>query len=200
MPSGDKAIIAVFASGTGSNADKICTYFHSHPSINVGLVVTNRASAGVFQVVRKHNIDCVYIPKQHWPEPLNVLPVLSEYGITHIVLAGFLLLIPAYLIQAYEGRIINIHPALLPRHGGEGMYGSYVHQSVKISGDRVSGITIHEVNEHYDEGRIVFQKEVPIDEDDSPNDIGHKVLELEHTYYPKVIEQWIENNEAPTDS
>ncbi len=200
MPSGDNSNIAVFASGTGSNADQICTHFHSHPTIKVGLIVTNRASAGVLQVARKHNIECVYIPKNNWSEPLHVLPVLSEYGITHIVLAGFLLLIPAYLILAYENRIINIHPALLPRHGGEGMYGSYVHQSVKISGDRVSGITIHEVNEHYDEGRIVFQKEVPIDEDDSPNDIAHKVLELEHTYYPKVIEQWIENNEAPIAS
>jgi len=194
MPSEDKAIIAVFASGTGSNADKICAYYHLHPTIKVGLVVTNRASAGVLQVASKYNIECVYIPKKDWTEPFNVLPVLSEYGITHIVLAGFLLLIPPYLVQAFEGRIINIHPALLPRHGGEGMYGSYVHQSVKISGDRVSGITIHEVNEHYDEGKIVFQKEVPIDDEDSPNDIARKVLDLEHTYYPKVIELWIEKN------
>ena len=191
MPSGDKAVIAVFASGTGSNADQICTYFHSHRSIRVGLVITNRASAGVLHVARKHGLECVYIPKKNWLDPENVLPLLSEKKITHIVLAGFLLLLPEYLVNAYEGRIINIHPSLLPRHGGEGMYGPYVHQSVKISGDRVSGITIHEVNEQYDEGKIVFQKEVAIDEDDSPNDIAHKVLELEHRYYPKVIEQWI---------
>lgn len=200
MPSGDKVIIAIFASGTGSNADKICSYFHSHPGIKIGLVVTNRATAGVLQVASKYNIECVYIPKKGWPDQENVLPVLKEYSITHIVLAGFLLLIPPYLIQAYTGRIINIHPSLLPRHGGEGMYGSYVHQSVKISGDRVSGITIHEVNEQYDEGKIVFQKEVMLDEDDSPNDIAHKVLELEHMYYPNVIEQWIANNEAPAAS
>ena len=191
MPSGDRAIIAIFASGTGSNADKICAYFSAHPSIKVGLVITNRASAGVLQVASKHDIECVYIPKKDWIEPVNVLTVLSEYRITHIVLAGFLILIPAYLVHAYPSRIINIHPALLPRHGGEGMYGSFVHQSVKISGDRVSGITIHEVNEHYDEGKIVFQKEVPIGDEDSPNDIAYKVLALEHKYYPMVIEQWI---------
>lgn len=194
MPSGDKAVIAIFASGTGSNADQICSYFHSHPAISIGLVVTNRASAGVLQVASKHSIECVYVPKNDWADSDRVLPILKEFGITHIVLAGFLLLIPPYLIDAYKTRIINIHPSLLPRHGGEGMYGSYVHQSVKISGDRVSGITVHEVNEHYDEGKIVFQKEVPLEEDDSPNDIAHKVLELEHKYYPQVIEQWIIGN------
>ena len=192
MPSGDKAVIAIFASGTGSNADKICSYFHAHPSVNVGLVVSNRGSAGVFQIAAKHGIEYVYIPKKDWSDPFSVLPVLAEHGITHIVLAGFLLLIPEYLIHAFKGRIINIHPSLLPRHGGEGMYGSYVHQSVKISGDRVTGITIHEVNAQYDEGKIVFQKEIPIDEDDAPNDIARKVLELEHLYYPQVIEQWID--------
>jgi len=193
MPSGDNAVIAIFASGTGSNADKICSYFHSHPTIKIGLIVTNRGAAGVNHVADKHGLECAYIPKKDWPDPFRVMPVLLEHGITHIVLAGFLLLIPTYLIHAFEGRIINIHPSLLPRHGGEGMYGSYVHQSVKISGDRVTGITIHEVNEHYDEGKIVFQKEVPIEEEDSPNDIAHKVLELEHLYYPQVIEEWIKN-------
>jgi phosphoribosylglycinamide formyltransferase-1 len=191
MPSEDKARIAIFASGTGSNADKICSYFYTHTDISVALIITNRAEAGVRQVAVRHGIESVYIPKKYWPHPEVVLPFLESYEITHIVLAGFLLHVPEWLIQTYQGKIINIHPALLPRYGGKGMYGHHVHEAVKGAGDRVSGITIHEVNEHYDEGRILFQKEVELDEDDSPEMIAQKVLQLEHTYFPQVIEAWI---------
>ena len=191
MPSGAKAVLAILASGTGSNADKICQYFHAHPDIHVGLIITNRAEAGVLKVAEKHGIPSTYIPKKKWADPNEVLPHFDSTHITHVVLAGFLLLVPPYLIKAYPHRIINIHPALLPKHGGKGLYGHYVHASVKEAGDTISGITIHEVNEHYDEGEIIFQKEVSILPEDSPEEIGRKVLQLEHRYYPEVIESWV---------
>lgn len=191
MPSGDNAHIAIFASGGGSNADKICTYFKAHPSIRVNLIVTNRAEAGVLQVAGRHEIESVYIHKKYWTHPEIILPVLESSGITHIVLAGYLSLIPDWLIRAYPGHIINIHPALLPRHGGKGMYGHHVHEAVKSAGELVSGITIHEVNEHYDDGKVIFKKEVELEASDTAEDIARKVLQVEHTYYPQVIENWI---------
>lgn len=191
MLSGDKSQLAIFASGGGSNADKICTYFKSHPSIAVSLILTNRADAGVLQVADKHGIESVYISKKYWSHPEIILPVLETSGITHIVLAGFLSLIPDWLISAYSGHIINIHPALLPKYGGKGMYGHHVHEAVKSAGETVSGITIHEVNEHYDEGRILFQHEVQLHADDTAEEIARKVLQVEHTWFPVVIERWI---------
>lgn len=201
IQSGDKARIAVFASGGGSNADKICTYFKSHPLISVGLIVTNRASAGVLHVGEKHGIETIYIAKKYWGQPETILQVLQSSGITHIILAGFLSLIPEWLLHAYKDRIVNIHPALLPRYGGKGMYGHYVHEAVKAAGELISGITIHEVNAQYDEGRILFQKEVYLDENDTAEDIARKVLSLEHKYYPRVIETWIKRGYDlfPTD-
>jgi phosphoribosylglycinamide formyltransferase 1 len=191
MPSGDNTYIAIFASGGGSNADKICAYFKTHPSIRVNLIVTNRAEAGVLQVADRHEVESVYIHKKYWTHPEIILPVLESSGITHIVLAGYLSLIPDWLIRAYPGHIINIHPALLPLHGGKGMYGHHVHEAVKSAGELVSGITIHEVNEHYDDGKVIFQKEVELEASDTAEDIARKVLQVEHAYYPQVIENWI---------
>lgn len=191
MQSKPDARIAILASGGGSNADKICAHFHTHPQIRVQLIITNRAEAGVRVVALRHQIPSVYIPKKNWEHEEQVLPILQEAQITHIVLAGFLLLIPSWLIRNYAGHIVNIHPALLPRYGGKGMYGHYVHEAVKASGDLVSGITIHEVNEHYDEGKILFQKEVPLLAGDSAEDIADKVLQTEHAYFSRVIESWI---------
>lgn len=191
MQSKPDARIAILASGGGSNADKICAHFHTHPQIRVQLIITNRAEAGVRDVALRHQIPSVYIPKKNWEHEEQVLPILQEAQITHIVLAGFLLLIPSWLIRNYAGHIVNIHPALLPRYGGKGMYGHYVHEAVKASGDLVSGITIHEVNEHYDEGKILFQKEVPLLAGDSAEDIADKVLQTEHAYFSRVIESWI---------
>jgi len=191
MSSGDKAHIAIFASGGGSNADKICAHFKTHPSIQVSLIVTNRAEAGVLQVAARHEVESVYIHKKYWTHPEIILPVLETSGITHIVLAGYLSLVPDWLIRAYPGHIINIHPALLPLHGGKGMYGHHVHEAVKSAGELLSGITIHEVNEHYDEGKVVFQKEVALEASDTSEDIARKVLQVEHQYYPEVIESWI---------
>lgn len=194
MQSEAKASVAIFASGGGSNADKICTYFASNPLIQVGLIVSNKEGAGVLDVAQKHGIESVYIARKYWEHPEIILPVLTSSGITHIVLAGYLSLIPKWLIDAFHGRIINIHPALLPRHGGKGMYGHHVHEAVKKAGERLSGITIHEVNEVYDSGAILFQKEVTLDETDSAQDIARKVLAIEHLYYPAVIEAWIKNH------
>ncbi len=191
MPSGDKVQLAIFASGGGSNADKICTYFKSHPSIAVSLILTNRADAGVLQVADRHGIESVYVSKKYWSHPEIILPVLETSGITHIILAGFLSLVPDWLIQRYQGCIINIHPALLPKYGGKGMYGHHVHEAVKSAGDTVSGITIHEVNAHYDEGRILFQQQVLLDTEDTAEEIAHKVLQAEHQWFPVVIERWI---------
>ena len=191
MPSGDKARIAIFASGGGSNADKICTFFETHPEIRVELIVSNKAEAGVLKVADRHGIESVYISKKYWQHPEIILPVLETSEITHIVLAGFLSLIPDWLIKAYKGRIINIHPALLPNYGGKGMYGHHVHEAVKKSGDLISGITIHEVNEHYDEGKVIFRKEVELEVMDTPEEIARKVLQAEHMYFAQVIEAWI---------
>lgn len=191
MPSGVKARIAIFASGGGSNADKICAYFETHPDINVELIVSNKAEAGVLKVADRHGIESVYISKKYWQHPEIILPVLETSEITHIVLAGFLSLIPDWLIKAYKGRIINIHPALLPNYGGKGMYGHHVHEAVKKSGDLISGITIHEVNEHYDEGKVIFRKEVELEAMDTPEEIARKVLQVEHMYFAQVIEGWI---------
>ena len=191
MASGSLATLAVFASGTGSNADKICSYFSGNPEIAVGLIISNKSDAGVLQVADKHGIPSAYISKKYWPHPELILPVLEEAGITHIILAGYLALIPAWLIHAYEGKMINIHPALLPKYGGKGMYGHHVHEAVKAAGEHISGITIHEVNAHYDEGRILFQKEVPLSPEDDADAIGAKVLQTEHLYFSRVIEAWI---------
>ena len=183
--------LAILASGTGSNADKICTYFKNHPSISVDLIITNKSNAGVLQIASFHEIESAVIPKSEWYNQDHVLYLLETRNITHIILAGFLLLIPEWLIEEYRGKIINIHPALLPKYGGKGMYGMNVHQRVKESGDLISGITIHEVDEHYDAGDIIFQEKTNLDPDDSASEIAKKVLKLEHYHYPRVIEKWV---------
>jgi phosphoribosylglycinamide formyltransferase 1 len=190
VSSGDKINLAIFASGAGSNANQICIYFKDHPSIKVKLIVTNKKEAGVFHVGEQHGIETVYISKTVWQNEEEVISLLRAKNISHIVLAGFLLLCPGWLVSHYRGRIINIHPALLPKYGGKGMYGMNVHQKVKEEGDLVSGITIHNVDEHYDEGDVIFQEKVYLDGNESPGEIADKVLRLEHYHYPRVIERW----------
>jgi phosphoribosylglycinamide formyltransferase 1 len=193
MPSAIKPRLAIFASGGGSNADKICSYFEKHPTIVVAAIFTNNPKAGVIQVAQKHHVDCLTISKNDWKMADQVLPSLESHHITHIILAGFLLLIPEWLIEAYPDRIVNIHPALLPKYGGKGMYGHNVHEAVKKAGDKESGITIHIVDEHYDKGDILFQHRVDLEPDDNPEQIAAKVLGAEHYYYPRVIEKWVRN-------
>ena len=183
--------IAVFASGNGSNAGEIFKHFKNHPSIEVALLVSNNPDAFALERARDAGIKAVVFNRAEFIDGQDLLAALQKEGITHIVLAGFLWLIPAYLIGAFHDRIVNIHPALLPKYGGKGMYGSRVHEAVKAARDAETGITIHLVNEHYDEGRILFQEKCGISEDHTPEEIAQCVHKLEHEHYPRVIEQWI---------
>lgn len=182
--------LAIFASGAGSNAQKIMDYFQGHPKLKIALVVSNKDEAGVLEKAQKLGVPTKIIPKSTWSDERFVLEALSAYHIEGIILAGFLLQIPGYLVQAFPQNIINIHPALLPKFGGKGMYGPYVHQAVKQAGETQTGITIHEVNEVYDEGKIIFQASCNILPSDDPEAIAHKVQLLEHAHFPKVVESY----------
>lgn len=179
------------ASGSGTNAEEIFKHFRGHAHIEVVLLMCNNPSAFVLERARKHHIKSLTFTRQEFAEGEIIKGALEEAGVTHIVLAGFLWMIPAYLLKMFPDRIINIHPALLPKYGGKGMYGAMVHMAVKAAREKETGITIHLVNEQYDEGRILFQARCPIAEDLSPDDIANCVHKLEHEHYPKVIEEWI---------
>jgi phosphoribosylglycinamide formyltransferase-1 len=181
--------IAIFASGTGSNARQLIEYFQGHAAIEVDLVVSNKARAPVLAMAADHGVDTLVISRHDFYETEKLLATLRGRGIGFIVLAGFLWLIPSYLVKAYAGRMVNIHPALLPAYGGKGMYGMHVHRAVKAAGEPESGITIHWVNEHYDEGDIIFQARCELDPDDEPEDIARKVQQLEHRHFAPVVEQ-----------
>ena len=188
-----KQRIAIFASGGGSNAEKIMAYFQNHPTIEVALVVSNRQAAGVLQIAEKYGIPSITITKSNFYESEEILKTLDIYKISFIVLAGFLLLIPAYILQKYPRSVVNIHPALLPKFGGKGMYGAHVHAAVKAAGETKTGITIHFANPHYDEGDIIFQAECTVSPTDTPTDIAHNVLKLEHQHFAPTIEKLIKN-------
>ena len=168
---------------------KIMDYFQGHPSVKIGLVVTNKADAGVIKLAETRNIPCVIISKSMLYDDKLFSICLDTYGINGIVLAGFLLLIPPYLIDTFPRKIVNIHPALLPKHGGKGMFGHHVHEAVKASGSTETGLTIHYCDKHYDEGHIIFQAKCPVLPTDSAEDIAAKVLFLEHLYYARVLEK-----------
>lgn len=188
-----KANVAVFASGGGSNAEEIFKYFLNHKEIDVSLLLTNNPNAKVLERARKYEVPSVVFTKNEFVQGGRVEKLLSESNVTHIVLAGFLWLVPEFLIRSFPDKIINIHPALLPKYGGKGMYGDKVHAAVKQAGEKCSGLTIHLVDENYDNGKILYQAKCDIDENDTPADIAKKVLKLEHASYPKVIENWILN-------
>jgi len=189
-----KKKIAIFASGSGSNAEEIMKYFNDHPSIEVTLLLTNNPNAYAIERAKKYSVLHKVFTKQDL-ENENVVEWLRAAGITHIALAGFLWLVPLNLLKAFPNKIVNIHPALLPKYGGKGMYGIKVHEAVKVNGDTRTGVTIHVVNTEYDEGKILAQKTVEIESTDSAQDIANKVHELEYRYYPAVIESWIEGRE-----
>jgi len=186
-----QARLAIFISGSGSNAEVICSYFQHHPSVKVELVLSNNPDAYGLERAKKFSISTRAFTRQQFRESDEVLQWLEQAEITHIVLAGFLWLIPINLIKAFPHRIINIHPALLPKFGGKGMYGMKVHETVRASKDTQTGITIHEVNEKYDEGKVLFQATSIIEKTDTSVDIAAKVQRLEHLHYPRVIEEWI---------
>jgi len=182
--------LAIFVSGNGSNAEGIMEYFKVHDQISVNLVLTNNPKAYAIERAKKFGVLHKVFTKQDF-EAETVVESLRSAGITHIALAGFLWLIPKNLLDTFPNKIVNIHPALLPKYGGKGMYGLKVHEAVKSGGDTRTGITIHLVNNQYDEGKILAQKSVEIDPTDTPADIANKVQTLEHQYYPPVIESWV---------
>lgn len=186
-----QARLAIFISGSGSNAEAIFLHFQNHPTIKIELVLSNNADAYGLERAKKFSIRSKVFTRQEFRESEEVLQGLKEAGITHIVLAGFLWLIPSYLIKAFPHHIINIHPALLPKFGGKGMYGSKVHEAVKASGDTLTGITIHVVNENFDEGKILFQAACVVHPSDTVDTIASKVHMLEHAHYPIVIEDYL---------
>jgi phosphoribosylglycinamide formyltransferase-1 len=183
--------LAIFASGSGTNAEAIMKYFHHHSQIEVGILLSNNQNAFALERAKKFNVPTRVFDKQQFRESDEVLNWLKEFEITHIVLAGFLWLLPERLIQSFLDKIINIHPSLLPKFGGKGMYGIKVHEAVKAAGESESGITIHLVNAQYDDGKILHQSSCKISSDDSPKEIAAKVYELEYANYPKTIEQWV---------
>lgn len=182
-----KKRISVFASGSGSNAEKFFEFFHHDQDIEIVSLFTNNKSAGVIERANRFKIPHHVYNRNFWENGEVIIKLLEDQKIDFIVLAGFMLLVPDELVTAYPNRIFNIHPALLPKFGGQGMYGMNVHKAVKASGETKSGITIHFVNEHYDEGKIIGQVSCPINPSDSPEEIAKKVLKLEHENYPKVI-------------
>jgi phosphoribosylglycinamide formyltransferase 1 len=183
--------IAIFASGSGSNAEQIGRYFTDRTDVEVSLILTNNPTAGVIQRARKLHIPVVVFDRTLFYESNRLVELLLNAGVDLVVLAGFMMQVPANLIDAYPNRMLNIHPALLPRFGGKGMYGHYVHEAVVAAGERQSGITIHYVNEAYDEGEIVYQATVELDPTDTPDEVSRKVQVLEHQHYPRIVDEVI---------
>lgn len=190
-----KTRLAIFASGAGSNAQKLIDHFRNADSASVALIVCNKLGAGVLGIAEKEGLPSLLIEKERFFRGDAYLPVFNEAGIDFLVLAGFLWKVPSALINAYPRRIVNIHPALLPKFGGKGMYGQYVHEAVLQAGERESGITIHYVDEHYDNGDIIFQTACPILDGDTPDAIAQRIHQLEHLHYPRVVEEALKNIE-----
>ena len=183
------ANMAIFASGTGSNAQKIIDHFRHHGSIKVALIVCNNPKAGVLQIAAKENIPSLIIEKEKFFRGDAYTNELKEKQIDFIVLAGFLWKLPSLLIKAYPNRIINIHPALLPKYGGKGLYGHYVHEAVIANKEKESGISVHFVDELYDHGQVIFQSKCSVLENDTADSLAQRIHALEHEHYPKVIEE-----------
>lgn len=183
--------IAIFASGNGSNCENIIKHFSQSKVARVVLVVTNNPSAKVIERAKRLDTDISIVPKDSISDSSIMLPLLREKCIDLIVLAGFMLYIPSFLIDNYPHRIVNIHPSLLPKYGGKGMYGMHVHEAVKENNEKESGITIHFVNNEYDRGEIIAQYSTPVSPDDSAEEIAEKVHKLEYAHYPSIIEKII---------
>ena len=185
------ANVAIFASGAGSNAKKIVEHFNNHPFIQIKLIVCNKPEAGVLQIAKDNTIETLLIEKEKFFSGDEYINVLKEHTIDLIVLAGFLWKLPENLVRAYQNKIVNIHPALLPKYGGKGMYGHRVHEAVLFNKEKESGISIHYADELYDHGKIIFQTTCPVLENDTPASLAERIHQLEHLHYPKVIEEVI---------
>ncbi len=185
--------IAIFASGGGSNADTIIQHFKHIKNISVRLVVTNNPKAGVLRVADFHQVPFEIITKSMLYDSSDVLSLMKQYEIDFIALAGFLWWVPDNILNEYQGSIVNIHPSLLPKYGGKGMYGHHIHEAVHRSKDTYTGLTIHHVTEEYDAGQIIVQVKCPVYASDTPQDIGRRVLAFEHAVYPRTIQFLIED-------
>jgi phosphoribosylglycinamide formyltransferase-1 len=181
--------IAIFASGAGTNTENIIRHFLDNKNAGIALVLSDKVDAGVHSRIAKYGIPSFTFTRKEFNEGREVLKKLAEYGVDFIVLAGFLLKIPHTIVAAFPEGIINIHPALLPKFGGKGMYGHRVHEAVVAAGEKETGITIHYVNENYDEGKIIFQAKFPVSGTDTPEDIEQKIHFLEYKHFPEVIEK-----------
>ncbi|MBC9794477.1 formyltransferase family protein [Sinomicrobium weinanense] len=187
--------IVIFASGSGTNAENIVRYFEGNSNVNVSLILSNKRNAGVLDRADRHKINAIYFNKTALYGSSVVLDLLKTIDPDLIVLAGFLWKFPQSILDVFPGKVINIHPALLPKYGGKGMYGIRVHQAVVENREKESGITIHYVNENYDEGAVIFQAARAISPSDSPEDVARKVHELEYEHFPKVIGKLLEEAE-----
>ena len=183
--------IAIFASEAGSNAQEIIDHFRNSPLAKIALIISNKKKAGVLQIAEKENIPSLIIERDKFYSDGSYLNELAEQKIDFIVLAGFLWRIPPALLNAYPKRIVNMHPALLPKYGGQGMYGNYVHESVLAGAEKESGITIHYVDDHYDHGDVILQVRCPVMKDDTAESLANRIHALEHANYPVVIEELI---------
>lgn len=186
--------LAIFASGSGSNAEQIAAYFAPRNDVSLALILTNNPNAGVIDRARRGFGQGLHTPVLLFDRPLfyytdRITDLLQRQSIDLIVLAGFMWLMPVSLVRAFPGRIVNIHPALLPKFGGKGMYGQHVHEAVVAAGETASGVTVHFVNERYDEGQIIFQASCPVLPTDSPDDLARKIHALEYAHYPRVIDE-----------
>jgi len=181
--------LAIFASGTGTNTARIIDHFRLHPTVRVSLIVCNKPGAGVLTIAENEGVPAVVIEKERFFKGDAYVGELQKRDIGLIVLAGFLWKIPAGLIRAYPGRIVNIHPALLPKFGGKGMYGRFVHEAVLAASEKETGITIHYVDEQYDHGAPIFQARVLVEADDTPETLAKKVHLLEYEHFPRIIEE-----------
>lgn len=184
--------IAIFASGAGSNAQKLIDHFRHSSIAQIALIVCNKPGAGVVDIGKREGIPVMMIDKERFFRGDGYLSELKKHNVQFLVLAGFLWKVPHLLVKAYPRKIVNIHPALLPKFGGKGMYGHHVHQAALLSGDTQSGITIHYVDEHYDNGDIIFQATCPIHPNDTPEILAQRIHELEHRYFSEAVEKEIE--------
>jgi phosphoribosylglycinamide formyltransferase-1 len=191
--------LAIFASGSGSNAENIIEYFRNEPQIKVSCICANRPDAFVIERAKRHNIPFLIFNRDDFYHRTTVVDYLKNKQIDWIILAGFLWLVPGDLMKAYPRRIINIHPALLPKFGGKGMYGHHVHQAVIDAGESHSGITIHYVDPEYDNGDIIFQAKCGVKPDDTPESLAERVHALEYEHFPGVIKETIMTHECAND-
>lgn len=187
--------LAILASGSGTNAANFMDYFNEHENISVAVVITNNPEAHVLERAANRNIPACVIENSQWRDRTLVMNILTSHHVGAIVLAGYLKLIPSWLIREYPNRIFNIHPALLPAYGGKGMYGMHVHRAVIESGDQFSGITIHLVNEEYDKGRILFQEKIELADNETAESLAARIHKLEYMHYPRIVESNLNRTE-----